>query len=284
MSDSTIKKISNNELEFASIEGYLYNTSTQTLPASVYRNNNSTSSQLAHQFLVEALDSASSVFVEYGSAKVRILDPISTSAAGIWEFAVVEEGVEDVDYLHLNGESFQVDIFKNLNMNNEGILNTSLITDGLTISSPSIAFDSTTNTFNRILDMNSNGITYASFIESDTANRPGSGFIRMAFADEIRMRNSDNDNDLIIKAALPTLGVVQQDAFSFNVAGGDQMFIGAFDISVEANDILNTGDVLPSGTGGEVGDSTNFYILMLSQFFLQDAASVVVNRYCLAKT
>jgi len=119
---------------------------------------------------------------------------------------------------------------------------------------------------------------------SSAAFLPGSGFIRMAFADELRMRNSGNDDDLIIKASLPTLDSVTQDAISFIVSAGVQMYIGEFDISVEQNDIINTGNILPSGTGGEVGDSTNFYNQMHSQFFVPEPATVILGRYSLAKT
>jgi len=134
------------------------------------------------------------------------------------------------------------------------------------------------------LDMNSHDITNASYIASDTDNRPGSGFIRMAFADELRMRNSENGDDVIIQAALTTLDIVTQDAIAFTIAGGVQMYVGEFDISVQQNDIVNTGSILPNGTGGNVGDSTNFYSQMHSQFFVPEAATIITNRYGLSRT
>lgn len=134
------------------------------------------------------------------------------------------------------------------------------------------------------LNMLSHKITNTLFIESDTANRPGSGFVRMAATDQLRWKNVLNTDDLYINVERPTLDSVTQDAFAFTVASGVRMYIGQFDISVEQNDIVNTGDVLPSGVGGNVGDSTNFYNQMHSQFFVPEPAAVIINRYGFAKT
>ena len=127
-------------------------------------------------------------------------------------------------------------------------------------------------------------ITDLGSIGSNAATVPGSGFIRMGATDQVRWKNILEDDDLYIDVQRPTLGVTTQDAFAFIVSGGVQMFIGEFDISVEQNDIINTGDVLPSGTGGEVGNSTNFYNQMHSQFFVPEGAAVIINRYGFAKT
>ena len=127
-------------------------------------------------------------------------------------------------------------------------------------------------------------ITDIGSIGSNAGTVPGSGFIRMAATDQVRWKNILEDDDLYIDVQRPTLGVVTQDAFAFTVASVVQMYIGEFDISVEQKDIINTGDVLPSGTGGEVGDSTNFYNQMHSQFFIPEGAAVILGRYGLAKT
>jgi len=134
------------------------------------------------------------------------------------------------------------------------------------------------------LDMNSNSITNASYIESDTANRPGDGFIRMAFTDELRMRNSGNDDDVIIKAALPTLNSTTQDAISFTVASEVQMYIGQFDISVQENDIVDTGDILVGSGTHQIGTTELPYNQMYSEFFVPEAATITTNRYGLSKT
>jgi len=134
------------------------------------------------------------------------------------------------------------------------------------------------------LDVLGNKITNVDSIESDNPNRPGSGFIRMAHAEEIRMRNGDNDDDLIISSDEVTLDGQLQDAVSFSIDGGVRMYVGRFDISVETQDIVETGDVLPHLTGGNVGDGTNFYNQMHSQFFVPEGAAVITNRFGLSKT
>ena len=68
--------------------------------------------------------------------------------------------------------------------------------------------------------------------------------------------------------------------------------IGAFDnpsaginlLDMFSHDIINTGDILPGAGSHEVGDSTDFYNQMHSQFFVPEAATVITNRYGLAKT
>jgi len=131
------------------------------------------------------------------------------------------------------------------------------------------------------LDMLSHSITNVSFLESNTVNRSGSGFIRMAQADQIRMRNPDNNDDLIIQSGDDALN---NQSILFQVAGGDRVTISQFDMDLKSNDIINTGDVLPQGTGEEVGDATNFYNQMHSQFFIPEGASIFNSRYGLSKT
>lgn len=131
------------------------------------------------------------------------------------------------------------------------------------------------------LDMLSHGITNALYIESNTNLRPGSGFIRMAQLDQIRMRNVGDTDDVFIQSGTNSQG---NDAILFDVAGAVQFSISDFDIDVVQSDIINTGDVLPSGVGGEVGDSTNFYNQMHSQFFVPEGATPISDRFGLSKT
>ncbi len=131
------------------------------------------------------------------------------------------------------------------------------------------------------LDLLGHAITNILSLESATPNRPGSGFIRMAQADQIRMRNVANDDDLIITSGTDSKG---NQAILLDVAGGVQFSVSDFDVDVVQGDIINTGDVLPSGTGGEVGDSTNFYNQMHAQFFIPEAATPIAQRHGLSKT
>lgn len=156
-----------------------------------------------------------------------------------------------------------------------GVVNFSDIGGEVLLSDVTIDADKSWLGFN-ITDLGSMG--------SDAAIVPGSGFIRMGATDQVSWKNILQDDDLYIDAQRPTLGVTTQDAFAFTVASGVQMFIGEFDISVQDNDIINTGDVLPGGGSHEVGDSTDFYNQMHSQFFIPEGAAVILQRYGFAKT
>ena len=125
------------------------------------------------------------------------------------------------------------------------------------------------------------GIFDLQFVESNAANNPGDGFIRMGTAEEIRMRNPGNTDDLIITSGNDAL---TNQAILFKVASGNQLTISGFDIDVVNNDIVNTGDIVPGAGAHQVGDSTDFYNQMHSQFFVPEGATIITNRYGLAKT
>ncbi len=132
------------------------------------------------------------------------------------------------------------------------------------------------------LDMNSNNITNASYIESDTANRPGSGFIRMATTDEIRMRNVGNDDDIIIQSGTDALG---NDAVIFNIAGADQMTMSNLNLDLLQNNLKGVGNITPaSASSTDVGDSGTPFLRMFADFFIPDPATIITSRYALAKT
>jgi len=134
------------------------------------------------------------------------------------------------------------------------------------------------------LDMNSSSITNALFVASNTDDRPGSGFLRMATDDQVIWRSENNDDNLFINAARPVLDSVTQDAFAFTVASGIRLYIGQFDISVQDLDIIKTGSIFVGSGTHQIGTTTNPYNQMFSQFFIPENANVITNRYGLSHT
>ena len=124
------------------------------------------------------------------------------------------------------------------------------------------------------------GIFDLGFVESNAPLNVGSGFIRMGTGEEIRMRNFDNTDDLVITSGVDA---VLNEAIIFQVAGGDAFTISAFDIDVVDNDIIRTGDITPGAGAHQVGDSFDFYNQMHSQYFVPEGSAVITNRYGLAK-
>ena len=132
------------------------------------------------------------------------------------------------------------------------------------------------------VQFNSLALTGVAHIETDSANRPSTGFLQMSSGTELVWRNPANTDNLIFDNGLDALS---NQAFIFNVAGGNQLTISETDIDVLDNDILNTGDI-EAGTGAsyDVGTTGNPYLRMFSNFFIPEAATVITNRYGLAKT
>ncbi len=130
------------------------------------------------------------------------------------------------------------------------------------------------------LEMGGNGINDILFLNSNAVNLPGSGFIRMGTGEAIRMRNPANTDDLIITSGTNSIGA---QAIIFQVASGNQLTISELTLDVVDNSITNTGDITPGAGAHQVGDSTDFYNQMHSQFFVPETAAVITNRYGLSK-
>lgn len=112
------------------------------------------------------------------------------------------------------------------------------------------------------------------------------GFIRMGTGEEIRMRNAGNTDDLVITSKnIADIQAQNVQAIVFQVAGGDRLSIGNFQMDVNENKIVNTGDILPgAGSGLSVGVIDNAYSQMHADFFLPSPASVINSRHGLART
>lgn len=110
---------------------------------------------------------------------------------------------------------------------------------------------------------------------------PGSGFIRMGTAEEIRMRNPTNTDDLIITSGNDTLG---RQSIIFKVASGNQMTISELDIDVLNNDITNTGDIEVGSGVHSVGLLSAPYNQIFSNFFVPVGATIIINRFGFART
>ena len=132
-------------------------------------------------------------------------------------------------------------------------------------------------------DKNWLGFKVADFgsIGSNAGIVPSSGFIRMGTGEEIRMKNPTGSDDLIITSGNDIIG---NQAVIIKVASGNQLTISAFDIDVKDNDIVNTGDILSGAGAHEVGTSSDFYNQMHSQYYIPEGATIVTDRFGLAKT
>lgn len=118
-------------------------------------------------------------------------------------------------------------------------------------------------TFRYPINMQSNEITNILFLESDTPDRPGDGFIRMANTDKIRIRNEANADDLIIGAS----ETVATNALEFTVAAGVQFTISALELNAEGNNLANVGNITKAAGAHDIGEATEAFTDIFAKYF-----------------
>jgi len=115
-----IEKIPSGPFQFVSPDNFRFDSSN-TIPKTIFMGQN-TGNLLAHYLQFQG-ESSTGVSREYGSIKSRQVSSTNTSEQGSLEFALIESGVPDVDYLILDAQSQQVQALKNLNMGFNDIVN-----------------------------------------------------------------------------------------------------------------------------------------------------------------
>ncbi len=130
------------------------------------------------------------------------------------------------------------------------------------------------------IDAAGNNMVNIQSLRSNTLDLPDSGFIRMASADQIRMRNVGNTDDVFISSGNDAFS---NDAIIFSTEGTTVLTVSLLNLDVKDTNIVGTGDIFPRGKVHTIGDETDHFSKMHAFNFIPEASNVDNGIYSLAK-